>query len=379
MRILVVHNQLWAHYKSVLFEEIQNEISLNYPGSEFLVAQIALYEKSREAMTSDQQQIPYSYPYQLLFQKSLDAVSLGERTRALFRLFRSYRPDVLNITGYFDYAQVALLLYARFLGVKTVISSESSEVDKPRTGYKETLKKLFLRQADAFIGFGTTSVNYLKSLGVDEKKIVVRKAAVVDNDRILEIYRQEKLANPVSTPSFIYVGRLAEEKNLLRLLQAYATLIQQKEAEDWGLILVGEGPQRQELEQYVAMHALNGVTFTGGVSWQEVPAWLAKASVLVLPSISEPWGLVVNEAMLCGMPVIVSEKCGCAHDLVKKGSNGFLIDPLDVNSLVDSMRYYTTTPAAVTRHGSKSIKLIQPFSPESVAREIVLAYHALRP
>jgi glycosyltransferase involved in cell wall biosynthesis len=379
MRILVVHNQLWAHYKSVLFEEIQNEISANYPGSEFLVAQIALYEKSREAMISDQQEIPYSYPYRLLFRKSLDAVTLGERTRALFQLFRSYRPDVLNITGYFDYAQIALLLYARFLGVKTVISSESSEVDKPRTGLKETLKRLFLKQADAFICFGTTSVNYLKSLGVNERKIVVRKAAVVDNNRILELYREEKLTHPTTKPSFIYVGRLAEEKNLLRLLQAYATLTHQKGAEDWGLLVVGEGPQRQELEQYVAAHALSGVTFTGGVSWEEVPAWLAKASVLVLPSLSEPWGLVVNEAMLCGMPVIVSKKCGCAFDLVKESTNGFLIDPLDVHSLAKSMQYYVTNPAAVPAHGAKSIEIVQPFSPKSVAREVVLAYRALRP
>ena len=125
MRVLIVHNQLWAHYKSKLFSEIDHAIKRADPADEMLVAQIALYEASRKVMQSDDAVI-YDYPYKVLFERSLDQVGFGERREALFRIFDEYRPDVLNITGYFDWAQVLLMFYARWKGVKVVISSESS-------------------------------------------------------------------------------------------------------------------------------------------------------------------------------------------------------------------------------------------------------------
>jgi glycosyltransferase involved in cell wall biosynthesis len=377
MRILVVHNQLWAHYKSVLFQEIHHVLSEQYPDSELLVAQIALHEKSRKSMTTGENSIPYKYPYLVLFQKSLDSITFVERLRALFKVYHEYKPDVLNITGYFDFAQVLLLLYARLQGIKTVISSESSAVDKPRSGLKEAVKKLILKQSDAFFCFGSTTRNYLKALGVPDKKIVIKKAAVVDNERILRVFEAACIAKTgTDNPAFIYVGRLAPEKNLLRLIQAFEMLRKNSNFEKWGLILVGEGPERNELEKYVHDNSLE-VNFVGGVGWTEVPQWLAKATVLVLPSTSEPWGLVVNEAMLCGMPVIVSENCGCAEDLVQPGSNGFAINPQDVGSLASAMQYYMENPSAVEAHGTESKKRIIPFSPKEVAQEMARAYHSL--
>ncbi len=379
MRILVVHNQLWAHYKSILFEEIQTRIKEKHPGSEFLVAQIALYEQSRAAMASEAADPDYRYSYQVLFRRSLDTVTFKERLTALFSLFNSYKPDVLNITGYFDYAQVLLLLYAKVRGVKTIISSESSVVDKDRSFSREFLKKLFLKQADGFFCFGTTSVNYLLDLEIPDHKILVKKAAVVDNYRLSDLYQKaiiHKKGN--DRRHFIYVGRLAPEKNLEFLLQAFAHLNQALPIHhQWGLILVGEGPDRQNLEKFVEVNQLPHVTFTGGKTWQQIPAQLANADVLVLPSLSEPWGLVVNEAMLCGMPVVVSDRSGCAPDLVKSGQNGFLIDPLSMKSLVTAMMAYATNPSLIPQHGNRSKELVAAFSPKQVADSMVDSYYNL--
>lgn len=379
MRILIVHNQLWAHYKSVLFEAIQNTILDQSSSTTLLVAQIALYEKSRESMLGSTNLDEYEYPYKVLFNRSLDSVGTLERTTALFREFFMYKPDVLNITGYFDIAQVLLMMYARCVGVKVIISSESSIADKARSPFKEALKKLILGRANAFFCFGTSTVTYLRTLGIPSNKILVRKAAVVDNTRI----RSRFLAATASTKSahthnFIYVGRLAVEKNLQTLLSAYKdSLAMAHGSSTWGLILVGEGPERATLEAYVKEHSLTNVSFVGGVPWQEVPKSLARASVLILPSYSEPWGLVVNEAMVCGMPVIVSENCGCVSDLVEPSGNGFIFDPTNKNALMEAMNYCINHPQELPKFGDRSREIIKSFSPQSVAIEMVKAYHQL--
>lgn len=376
MRVLIVHTQLWAHYKSVLFQEIFRELRRRDPGAELLVAQIALHEQSRAAMADSADEIGYDYPYKVLFSRDLDSVTLAERIRALFALFRSFRPNVLNITGYFDPAQVALAFYAKAVGVKVVISVESSQTDHRRSGWKERLKKLILDCSDDYFCFGHTSVEYLKALGIPEQKITVKKAAVVDNQRIAAVYADAKSGETFREApgiGFVYVGRLATEKNLLLLLEAYGLLPDTSRT----LLLVGEGPMRAQLEAYVGEHDLPGVTFAGGVAWYRVPALLAQADVLILPSLSEPWGLVVNEAMTCGMPVIVSERCGCTGDLVQNGVNGFTFDPESVDSLTEAMRYYLQNPDAVTRHGAASLRLIAPFAPAAAAAQMVAGFKRL--
>ncbi|MPR36790.1 glycosyltransferase family 4 protein [Salmonirosea aquatica] len=380
MRILVIHNQLWAHYKSILFEEIHRELRSKYPDSEFLVAQIALYESTRASMVAQGSEPDFAYPYRVLFERSLDTVTLSERIQGLFRVFHSFRPDVLNITGYYDWAQVLLLFYAKTRGLKVVISSESSMADRTRSTAKEFLKKMIFKCTDAFFCFGQSTVSYLRALGVPESKIAVRRGAVVDNDRVqarFENANQRSKKTESGNRNFIYVGRLAPEKNVKMLLEAYQDCIQSDKSPNWGLIVVGDGPLLEVFREYAVRNGLSQVQFTGGIPWAEVPDYLAQASVLVLPSLSEPWGLVVNEALVCGMPVIVSEKCGCAEDLVSPNQNGFVFDPTDKVGLVRALQYYRDNPGAIERHGTSSKKIIAPFSPGNVAREMVQQYRVL--
>ena len=382
MRVLIVHNQLWAHYKSKLFSEIHRALREKYPEANLLVAQIALYEASRKGMMKSQQDIAYQYPYQVLFEKSLDEVPFVARLKALLQTYKAFRPTVLNITGYFDWAQVLLMLYARWQGVKVVLSSESSGADHERSGLKETLKSWIVNQAHAYFCFGQSSAQYLQALGVPKAKIAVSHAAVVDEATIYQKYLEAKApleSGPeVPTRRFIYVGRLAPEKNLVTLLEAFqnSQAVLAPEAA-WELLLVGEGPSRPELEGYVQSRAIAHVRFVGGCAWYEVPAWLAQSSVLVLPSISEPWGLVVNEAMVCGLPVIVSERCGCAPDLVEVGTNGFLFNPHNTDELAQALGYFINNPDRLPAMGAESQRIVAAFSSQRVARQMVACYHTL--
>ncbi|GAB2773553.1 glycosyltransferase family 4 protein [Rhabdobacter roseus] len=381
MRVLLIHNQLWAHYKSKLFSEIHRALREKYPDSQFQVAHIALYEASRKAMMKSQEEPIYKYPYTVLFETSLDEVPFAKRLKALFRTYRSFRPTVLNITGYYDWAQVLLMLYARSQGVRVILTVESSSLDHKRSWLKEKLKSWIVNNANAYFCFGQTSVAYLKSLGVPEAKIAVSHAAVIDETIIRENYQRalaEKASTPLARRHFIYVGRLAPEKNLVALLDAFRKTQQQNPpSAEWGLLLVGDGASRAELEKYVQEKKIPRVRFTGGCAWYEVPGWLAQASVLVLPSLSEPWGLVVNEAMVCGLPVIVSDRCGCAPDLVEEGLNGFLFSPDHPADLATSMQYFIQNPEKISAMGVESRRLVASFSSERVAQQMVACYHSL--
>ena len=384
MRILIIHNQLWAHYKSKLFTEINNSLKEVSPESEFLVVHIARYEESRSAM-QDQGDFKYSYPYKVLFDTSLDQVGFKARFLALLKAFNEYKPTVLNITGYFDWAQVLLMIYAKRKGVKVVLSSESSSADNNRSKIKEAIKSWIISHADIFFCFGKSSADYLISLGTKPSQIKVNNAAVVDEEIIKAAYDQAKQKTEknegsfVRKKSFVFVGRLASEKNLELFIKAFSKLQESvSEAQNWGLLFVGDGPLRGSLETLAAESKNAGnIKFAGGFPWFAVPEWLAKSDVLVLPSLSEPWGLVVNEAMVCGMPVIVSDKCGCAGDLLKDGLNGFTFNPESQKELENALLYFIDHPDKIETMGQESQSLVRRFQSKNVAREMVNSYMGL--
>jgi len=379
MRVLVIHNQLWAHYKSKLFFEINACLKDEYPESSFQVVHIALHEASRQVMKDDES-FRYDYPYKVLFNRSLDAVSFKERLPALLKAFDDFNPTVLNVTGYFDYAQVLLMIYARMKGVKVVLSSESSTMDHNRSVLKEKIKSWIVNRADAFFCFGKSSAAYLLTLGVKDRQIAVRHAAVIDEDIVRSKYAEAafEVRSEERKQKFIYVGRLADEKNLEVLIQAFKSVTAKKSDTHWELLFVGDGPAKQKLELLSGKDLSNNrIRFAGGFPWFKIPGWLATSDVLVLPSKSEPWGLVVNEAMVCGMPVIVSEKCGCADDLVINHTNGFTFDPESQPALETAMRFFIDTPEQISAMGQESLKIIQPFSSKNVAKEMVSCYKKL--
>lgn len=373
MRVLIVHNQLWAHYKSKLFSELYR-LGPQY-GVQIHVAQIALSEKSRANM-GQAEATRYEYDYEVLFDTSLDQVALWPRTKALLKKMRSYQPHVLNLTGYYDPAQWVLLLYAKLTGVKVLISNESNVRDHLRMGLKERFKRWLLSMADGFFCFGQSSAQYLGQLGVTPSKILSQKAAIVDNDVLLEHYQKAisqrdtlKQQKGWAKYNFIFVGRLIPPKNLFMLLESFAKI--NLETSEWGLIILGEGEQKADLEQKTAALDLSNVKFEAGVPWYEVAEYLALADVLVLPSTSEPWGLVVNEAMLCGLPVLVSDVCGCVDDLVRAGHNGFTFHATDAEDLASKLRYFVQNTPQLVRMGNASRQLVAAFEPTQVAHQML--------
>jgi glycosyltransferase involved in cell wall biosynthesis len=140
---------------------------------------------------------------------------------------------------------------------------------------------------------------------------------------------------------------------------------------------LGEGEQKSDLQQFVIKNEIENITFLAGVNWYEVPNYLALADVFVLPSTSEPWGLVVNEAMVCGLPVLVSDCCGCVEDLVKNNENGFSFDPYNAEELTEKLRYFVQNPDQIKPMGEASRQSIAQFSAATVATEILTGFRRL--
>ena len=127
----------------------------------------------------------------------------------------------------------------------------------------------------------------------------------------------------------LYCGRLSNEKRTLDLLEAYHRL----NCESKFLSIVGDGRLRKKMQDYKSNHGLDSVRFFGFRDRNEIKNYYATADLLVLPSSRETWGIVVNEAMCFGLPVIVSSQVGAATDLVQDGENGFIYPSGDVEAL----------------------------------------------
>jgi glycosyltransferase involved in cell wall biosynthesis len=163
---------------------------------------------------------------------------------------------------------------------------------------------------------------------------------------------------------FLFVGRLVREKGVLDLLSAYATL-DSETRQKVGLVFVGEGKARHELEMQARSISPGVVRFAGFVHREQLAAYYALAEVLILPTHTDPWGLVVNEAMACGLPVVVSRVAGCTTDLVREHWNGVLVSAGDVPSLSSTMQSLASQPDLLASMGAHSGEHIQQYSPEA--------------
>jgi glycosyltransferase involved in cell wall biosynthesis len=383
MRILIIHNLLWAHYKASVFQALQQVVD-QQPGITLNVLQIARNERSRASLevATDTLAPVYVYNHELLFDRFIEDVSLRERATALFKQARAFRPDVINLTGYYDPAQILLLLWAKANGVRVIMQNESTATDHQRGGWKERFKRWVFDRCDGFFCFGNQSAKYLIDLGVAPSRILLRKNAVDNNalrlayDRALPSRTSQQQTLGLRPNNFVFVGRLIAFKNLPVLLTTFAEARRQSpNGSDWGLIFLGDGSEKSELQQKIDELNLGDVVkILPGRPWYRVPDILALSNVLVLPSISEPWGLVVNEAMACGLPVIVSDRCGCVPDLVHDGENGFVFDPTQPAELTRHLAQFMNGTVGIEPMSLSAQQTIAPYSPEVVAQEMLAGF-----
>ena len=198
-------------------------------------------------------------------------------------------------------------------------------------------------------------------------------AATLMREKAVQLRRQ--LALPARY--FVFVGRLVPEKGVFELLAAYVSL-EPEVREQISLVFVGDGPSRTALEIEAAACSRGVIKFVGFAHQEQLPAYYALAEMLVLPTYTDTWGLVVNEAMACGLPVILSETAGCAADLVTQNWNGQIVPSRNVAALASAMRNLANRSEFCSAMGLNSLRRIAAYSPRDWADGIVRMMGALR-
>jgi glycosyltransferase involved in cell wall biosynthesis len=178
--------------------------------------------------------------------------------------------------------------------------------------------------------------------------------------------------------TYLYVGRLSPEKGLQTLIRAFANV--RSELDNAKLVLVGSGPQREQLELLVKELCLSSsVEFRGSMDVDRLAEQYASATCLVLPSTSEPWGLVVNEALHYGCPVLVSDKCGCVPELVVDGVTGYAFNTDDIGDLSDKLIRMSCDFGDRDQVAQTCLNQIRTYTPRRAALEILRGCKALAP
>lgn len=264
--------------------------------------------------------------------------------RVFFRLASEairVRPKFVFVANYNDGPIVGLSLLTRLIGARMIVMSCSKFDDKPRSLIRELLKRIWLLPYWGALVSANRSEDYFRWLGINSERIVHG----YDSVSIERIRGQVDLApaphgTSYSDRYFVVVARFVEKKNLSVAIEAYARYRQETEKtgrQPRKLIMCGDGEKGEDLKEQVRSLDLEGVEFPGFCTAVEVSEYLSQGLCLLLPSIEEQWGLVVNEAMAWGLPILSSINCGANDVLVRPGINGYIYPPHEAEGLARMM------------------------------------------
>lgn len=252
-----------------------------------------------------------------------------KRWRSLLKVTENYlktkQPSIVITTGYNSRYTWAATTICKRLGIPSVIYLVGWEHERKRQVWKELIKRLyFQRYIDAAIVTGVRAEAYARKLGVKEAKIW-KVGNVIDNDHFSRVPLAENHAAVPPQPYFLTVSRLSPEKNIPTLLDAFRNY--RLAGGTWHLAIAGTGPEAEVLKKSTPHACKEYVHWLGWTDYETLPSIYRNASCFILPSMIEPWGLVANEAMAAGLPVLISQNCGCVPELCWKGVNGYQFDP----------------------------------------------------
>ena len=367
-QITIYHNILWSRYKGSVFSclyalSLAKDIKID-------IVQIAESEGNRINLGAVDLSY-HKYPFRLLFKGNYDSISKFSLIKKLFMDVWQSDAEFILIAGYHQLEYWFMLLAALLRGKKTGVFCDSTKYDNPETLIKSILKRIFFSQCNAYFCYGVRSREYLISKGATEDKIYFRcqAAALPSNyciDDILD-YRVNLKSN--NRHRFLYVGRFSKEKNIQDLLYAFSII--QSSYSNVELVLVGSGALEPSLRSLVQELDLGSVVFTGSMNIEDISNQYLNANYFVLPSSSEPWGLVVNEALSYGCPVIVSHRCGCVPELVIDGVTGYVFECGNIDDLVSKMIQAINNLHDFFTISQNCINLIGKFTPELAGAQIL--------
>lgn len=293
--------------------------------------------------------------------------------------------DVLWVHGY-SYLTIWLAIaVATVRGIPILVREEQTLLHRrsaPKRWIRTVVLRALFRRVSALY-IGTNNESFFRRFGVSADRLFlapycVDNAALQEQSAKLASEREQIRASfgltPHSGPVILFVGKLIPKKQPLLMLEAYARVRARKQC---ALVFVGEGEMGEQLRAEVDDKRIPDVRFAGFLNRRDIVRAYASADVFVLPSAHhETWGIVVNEAMNFSLPIVVSDKVGCAPDLVCEGANGFIVPHDDVAEFAQRIELLVSDEQRRRAMGQRSKTLIDRWHYGVAAEGIVEASNA---
>ena len=328
------------------------------------------------------------YSHEFLPQRGAPATNPAEiRNSGIGKALAKGRFDVLWSHGYRMRTSLEALLIARTRGLPTLVRSENQRTGVLRGrfgGLKDRAVGGILRLPTAFLTIGTLNADYYRELGVADARMFSVPYAI-DNDRFRrqaqeatperEALRAELGLQP-GRPVILFASKFQRRKRAIDLLRAHQTLLARGAGRRPYLLFIGDGEARPELE--AAVDDPESVRLLGFKNQTELPRFFDLCDVFVLPSDSEQWGLVVNEAMCASRAVIVTDEVGCYPDLVHPGENGHVVPVGDIEALGRALEFTLVDPSRAAAMGERSWEIVREWGFDADLRGLRRAIASVR-
>lgn len=314
-----------------------------------------------------------------LFKDDPKNVSKADLKKKIFETLDLIQPDAVAINGWSEAGAFIALKWCLLRKIPAIAMSESTEFDARRSTIKEAVKKNIVSNFSTAIVGGAPHKEYMHKLGMPLSHIF-SKYDVVDNSYFQSSVKKVKEnggehRKSLGLPENFYLAsaRFIPKKNLFTLLKAFA-LYQSKAENSWDLVLLGDGALRGQLFNLIdELGIKEKVQMPGFKQYHEIPFYYGLANAFIHASTSEQWGLVINEAMAAGLPILISNKCGCAQDLVKEDDNGFSFDPHDAEAISEKMLRLSSAAFDLDAMSKRSLEIISDFTTDDFADNLLQA------
>jgi len=311
-------------------------------GFNFKVIALAETEKNREWQLA-KEKIKFDYKilsgWHLFSYKKEKEISTHFNWGVL-RSLSKFNPDIIIIGGYDNLAYWQAFFYCKILGKKCILWSGTTLLSTGSLiGIRGVLKRIIIKGANKYIAYSTKAKEYLEYFGADSKDIHIGTNTVDVNffNKSVSQYRNGKSFSEERKKfpkiMLLYVGQLVQRKGVKQVLKALNTF----NDSDIGFMVVGSGPEEENLKKFCNENNLKNVFFEGFHQQNELPKYYALADIFILPSFEEVWGLVVNEALASGLYVLCSKYAGAAYDLINN-ENGVIFNPKNIDEIAKSIK-----------------------------------------
>ena len=295
----------------------------------------------------------------------------------LFKLINN--SDYIIIQGWQHYILVLLVIFSKILGKKVIQRSETPvklKLSNERVIFKKSLIHLFLSSlilnfSDYFLFIGTLNKNYYLKRGIDSKRLFFSPYAVDNklfNKQNLKISHQllAKLEFNNQNPVMLYASKLTERKNIMLLLKTFKKSF----SNQLNLLIIGTGPLSNKVEEYININKLSSsIKYLGFVNQKSLPFIYSKSDIFILPSFSEKWGVVINEAMYGSCAIITSNEVGASYDIVQHRKNGYVYNSIKKKSIEKAISYCLEKKRYILM-GEKSKQIIENWNYEETIKSL---------